>query len=73
MSKEQKKFQLDSLGYHEALDRTHLILCNIDDFLLDHNVINMNKKLRKKVEKASELLADVYQSIGNIEFEKFNK
>jgi len=73
MSKKNKDFQLGELGHHEVLDRTHVILCNIDDFLLDHNVIMSNKKLLKKVEKASRILADVYQAVGKIEFDKFDK
>lgn len=72
MSKNNKDFQLDKLGYHEVLDRTHVILCNIDDHLVDHNVVMTNKKLRKKVAKASKLLSEVYQEVGKIEFEKFN-
>lgn len=67
-----KKIKLDNLHYHEMMDRLHLVLCNIDDFLLDHPVAHKEKKIRKKVEKASELLSDAYQEIGKIEFDKFN-
>ena len=40
----KKKEKIGELSYHEALDRLHLILCNIDDFLLDHKaIINIKK------------------------------
>ncbi len=71
MSKKKKKNKLGELSYHEALDRLHLILCNIDDFLLDHPAIQKHKTVLAKVETASALLADSYQEIGQIEFEKF--
>ncbi len=71
-NKDKDKFQLGKLGYHEALDRLHLILCNIDDFLLDHKAIQKHKEILAKVETASALLADCYQEIGAIEFNKFN-
>jgi len=74
MTKQEKK-ENEKYLTHEALDRTHVILCNIDDFLLDHKLFNkkQNKKLLKKIEKASKLLSDVYQSVGKIEFDKFNQ
>ena len=67
------KPQHDKFLYHELLDRLHLILSNVDDFLLDHPITYHEKKVRKKIEKASEKLADAYQEIGKIEFEKFKK
>ena len=68
-----KKIKLDKEHYHEMLDRLHLILCNVEDFLLDHPVSHKEKKIRKKVEKASKLLSDVYREMGKLEFDKFYK
>jgi len=67
------KLQNDKFSYHELLDRLHLILSNVDDFLLDHPVTQHEKKVRKMIEKASNKLSDAYQEIGRIEFEKFEK
>lgn len=55
----------DDYSFHEALDRTHVVLCMIDDHLLDHPVIADNERLRRKAEKASKNLADLYQLIGD--------
>ena len=68
-----KKIKLDKFHYHELTDRLHLILSSVDDFLLDHPVSHKEKKIRKQIEHASELLADAYQLTGRKEFEKFNK
>jgi len=67
------KKKLDSFHYHESLDRTHLILSSIEDHLLDHPVFENHKKLRKKVQDASDLLMDVYQTLGTIEYKKNSK
>ncbi len=67
-----KKQATDQFGYHELLDRLHLTLCNIDDFLLDHPVTHKEKSVRKKINKASKKLSDAYQEIGKIEFDKFS-
>lgn len=64
------KIELDQFHWHEALDRTHLVLCNIDDFLIQHPVLKLNPKIRKHVEKASESLTEAYSMLGE---ESLNK
>jgi hypothetical protein len=58
------KNKLDKFHYHEVLDRLHVINTMIDEFLLEHPVVINNKKINKKIEKASELLSKTYQEIG---------
>ena len=64
MSKKNKKQKLGHLYYHEALDRTSVVIDIIDDHIAMHPVIQNHKKLRKKVYKALDLLGDVYQAVG---------
>lgn len=59
--------------YHEALDRLHIIIMNIDDHVLQHPVCQKHKKIRKQVEKGLEALADAYQMIGQKENKEFLK
>lgn len=65
-----KKSKTDKFLVHEVLDRLHVILSNIDDHLLDHKFVMKNKKIRKQIEKASDILSDCYQEVGRIEFKE---
>lgn len=55
---------LDEFHYHEALDRTYIFTAMLNDNLLSHSVYQQNDKLKEKLEKAIELLAELYQEIG---------
>lgn len=61
-----KKVKLTELYYHEATDRTYLIVNNLQNFLLTHPVIKQHKKLKKKLKKAERHMLEVYQMIGNL-------
>jgi len=67
----KKKIILDKFHYHEALDRTHMINCIINEHLTNHPVIQNHKKLLILTEKVEEILSDIYQSIGSLEFKLF--
>ena len=56
--------------YFEVMDRTHVIQCNIDDFLTSHPA--MTPKMKKKLDKVQTLLTDVYQWAGG-EWDNFDK
>ena len=66
-----KKYKLDEYHYHEALDRTNMIGCIIDEYIRMHPVIRKHKKLKRRAKKAERLLAEVYQLIGGISYKKF--
>jgi len=51
--------------YHEMTDRLHVLMCTIDDHLLQHPVAKLDKNISKKIEKALELLAEAYQEAGS--------
>jgi len=70
MSK-KKKIKLDEFHYHEALDRTHMLLCMVDEHLLEHPVVQNHKQLKIRVEIVGEILAEIYERVGALDFKKF--
>jgi len=71
MSK-KKKIVLDEYHYHEALDRTDMLLRIIEDHLREHPVVQKHKQLKIRVEIAEEILAEVHQHIGNLDYKIFS-
>lgn len=65
------KPNLDEFHYHEILDRTHLILSMIDDYLLQHPVAKLDKEICSKIEEGANALAEAYQIIGHSIHKKF--
>lgn len=61
---------LDEFHYHEAMDRTAMITDMVDNYLVQHSVFKAEKEFAEKIEKAGMLLAEAYQIIGNLSFEK---
>jgi hypothetical protein len=53
------------------MDRTYMIQSNVETFLVEHPVYDANKKLRKKADKVSTLLAELYLEISAEEYNKF--
>ncbi len=56
--------KLTEFDYHELLDRTSMIMMNIDTHLVNHQVSEKNKEIKDKLEKARTLLFESYQMIG---------
>lgn len=54
----------DEFHRHEALDRTSMIAQMVGIWPLEHPAIQENTKVRRKIEKAANLLAEAYQQIG---------
>lgn len=67
----RKKFQLDEFHYHEALDRSYLIADLLETALIEHVVLKKHKNLKTKLEKAQELIVEVYQEIGGLSITLF--
>ena len=61
-----KKIKLDKYHYHELLDRTYLLAKSIDDNLSSHPVSKKHKEIKKKLDKASKLLYEVYNDISDL-------
>ena len=49
---------------HEALDRCHVLLCMLNDHLLQHPYVESDEDVRREVEAASKALGRAYQLIG---------
>jgi hypothetical protein len=54
----------DPFYIHEALDRTHVVACMLDEHVYQHQWIKINKSVSDKIEAALMLLAEAYQEIG---------
>jgi hypothetical protein len=64
---------IGELDYHEAMDRTYMIADIVDQHLIQHQVFKVEKEYAEKIEAAGMLLAEAYQIIANIRFNKFNE
>ena len=59
-----RKKKLDSYSYHEAVDRTYIVVSMIDSFLLEHPVIENDDTAKQLIEQAAGLLGQAYQHLG---------
>ena len=53
--------------YLELMDRLTVVGYTIDDHILNHPLAKVNPLLQTKIEKALDLLYDVYQDVGHLE------
>jgi hypothetical protein len=61
--------ELDLFSYHELLDRSYLIMTQIESFLIDHQVVEAHPELKKPLEDAMLLIGEVYRAAGTVEIE----
>jgi len=61
--------ELDLFSYHELLDRSYLIMSQIESFLIDHQVVEAHPELKKPLEDAMLLIGEVYKAAGTVEIE----
>ena len=61
---EQKNHDVDPFLVHEALDRTNLILRQLEDALGEHPIIQQDGCVRILYEQSVENLSQLYQLIG---------
>ena len=61
--------ELDLFSYHELLDRSYLIMSQIESFLIDHQVVEAHPELKKPLEDAMLLIGEVYRAAGTVEIE----
>lgn len=65
--------ELGELGYHEALDRTHILQCNFDEYIACHPVVAKHPKFKETAGRIGNLLMDLYQELGAEIDEKFSE
>jgi hypothetical protein len=63
--------KLTEISYHEALDRAYIVNHLLATHLVDHPVITKHKKLKRKIQMASDLLYEVYNDLGGLSVDKF--
>lgn len=61
------KNEINKGHYLELMDRTHIIMDNINSHLLEHPLTDNENDLKEKYEIALHALWDAYQLIGNKE------
>jgi len=69
MGLNMSKLKVEPISYFEMMDRTSVILSNVDNFLVQHPAAKANKSISKKLDKVGELLDEVYYEAGAIYFE----
>ena len=63
----EEKYQLNDGHIHEAIDRIHVSIEYLESFIAEHPLIHSVAEFREEVERASEILAELYQKIGGYE------
>lgn len=58
------KIGLDEFHYHEVMDRLHVIMGTISDFLVSHPVCDEHEDIKELMESAVYKLAEAYQLTG---------
>jgi hypothetical protein len=67
------KKNLDSYHYHEACDRTYLVVNLINDILMEHPVFQEHKTFRKKIDQITDDLISIYQVTGALQSKKMDE
>ena len=65
MAKKNKlgDLELDDFHYHEVVHTINLLMGLIDDSLIQHPVLKLEKEARREVEKETDHLFEAYQKI----------
>jgi len=66
-SKKPKKNLINKGHYLELMDRIHVVMCNINDHILNHPLTENEIDITEKVEDAFSNLWDAYQLVGQKE------
>ncbi len=61
----KEEVEIDKFHWHEALDRTSIIMQNFNSNVIDHAVIEQHPELNALAERAIDALYDLYQAIIN--------
>lgn len=67
MGNDKKKLgdlELDDFHYHEVVHTLNLVLGLIDETLIQHPVLKLEKEARQDVEKAADHLFAAYQKVA---------
>lgn len=62
--------KIDPFAYHEAMDRTSVLLELLDLSIATHPVTKHHPEVFKSYEKVAEALAELYQVTGSLAFKE---
>ncbi len=65
--KKPKKNIINKGHYLELMDRIHIVMCNLNDHILNHPLTENETDIQIKVEEAFSNLWEAYQLVGNKE------
>lgn len=60
----RERFKPGTFGAHEAVDRLHFFITTMEDFLINHPSVALDRPAFHAVYQAQELLAAAYQSLA---------
>ena len=63
----EEVYELNDGHIVEAVDRIHVAASYLEDFLAGHPLIHSVNEFREDVERATDILADLYQKIAKYE------
>ena len=70
-SKKQKKnSNINDGHYLELMDRIHIVMMNIQDYLIEHPLTEIHSDIEKKLTSAQNNLWKAYQLVGEKENDK---
>ncbi len=61
------KNEINKGHYLELMDRIHVVMCNLNDHILNHPLTENETDIQNKIEEAFSNLWDAYQLVGNKE------
>ena len=67
------EFKVDTHHYFELMDRSSILLANLDSFLIQNPATKAEPTIAEKLEKIGDLLFDVYQDAGELYLKKIEE
>lgn len=67
------EFKVDTQHYFELMDRSSILLSNLDNFLIQNPATKAEPVLAEKLEAIGNLLFDVYQEAGSLYLKKIEE
>ncbi|MEY4332396.1 MAG: hypothetical protein RLZZ196_1134 [Bacteroidota bacterium] len=61
----KNKNKINDGHYLELMDRLHIVMCNIDEHILNHPLTENEPDVKTKINKAIKHLWNAYQMVGN--------
>ncbi|MDE2888456.1 MAG: hypothetical protein OXR72_09570 [Gemmatimonadota bacterium] len=70
LAPDDSDFGINEGHYFELLDRTSVAVDYVDQFVGSHPLVRKERSLRETYERAAEALAELYQQVGGLAFDR---